>query len=273
MNFLSPLVDITMNNIHHPRKRFGQHFLKDHNVLQKIVRVIDLQQTDHVVEIGPGQGALTHYLLEKITHLDAVELDRDLVSFLQQNYDPSRLTVHSADALNFSYSELSHTQKELRVVGNLPYNISTPLLFHLFSHIDCIRDMHFMLQKEVVLRLTAKVGTADYSRLSIMSQYFCDNQYLFTVSPHSFDPPPRVESAIVRLTPRKERNVLTAEQYAVFSNVVKEAFNYRRKKLSNGLKKFIDSKALAAINIDPNVRPEELSVAEFIRIALAISVH
>lgn len=260
-----------MTHHHTPRKRFGQHFLKDHNILQKIVRALSLQSTDRVIEIGPGQGAFTQYLLEKLNHLDVVELDRDLVVFLQGHFDPSKLTIHAGDALNFSYADLSEKPGDLRIVGNLPYNISTPLLFHLFSQIDRIRDMHFMLQKEVVLRLTAEIGTADYGRLSVMSQYFCDNTYLFTVSPHAFDPPPRVDSAIVRLIPHN-REKLPPKQFDVFSAVVKEAFNYRRKQLGNCLKRFIEPNRLEAIHINPDKRPQEISVAEFIRISQAISV-
>lgn len=257
---------------HQPRKRFGQHFLKDHSVLREILNCLALQKTDRVVEIGPGQGALTTYLLDDLNHLDAVELDRDLVTFLQHQFDPKKLTIHAEDALNFSYSSLSKTPSDLRIVGNLPYNISTPLLFKLFSEIHCIRDMHFMLQKEVVLRLTATVGTTDYSRLSVMSQYFCDNHYLFTVPAEAFDPPPKVESAVVRLTPKIQTS-LSKEQFDLFSRVVKEAFNYRRKKLGNCLQRFIKPQALAALDINPNARPQEISVSEFIRISAAISVE
>lgn len=257
---------------HHPRKRFGQHFLIDPNVLMEILRCLQLQKTDRVVEIGPGQGALTEFLLSHLDHLDAVELDRDLIAYLQQQFDAKRLTVHSADALNFNYHALSKQKSDLRIVGNLPYNISTPLLFKLFSEIDCIKDMHFMLQKEVVLRLTAKVGTTDYSRLSVMAHYYCDNTYLFTVPPTAFDPPPKVESAVIRLVPKKQLP-LSAQEFNVFSQVVKEAFNYRRKTLSNCLKRFIDANTLSSLDIDPNTRPQNISVSEFIRISNAISLQ
>lgn len=257
---------------HKPRKRFGQHFLKDTHVLQEIARCLALQQHDRVVEIGPGLGALTHYLLPHLLHLDVVELDRDLITHLQTHFDPEKLTIFSGDALNFSYASLSKSNGDLRIVGNLPYNISTPLLFKLFSEIQCIRDMHFMLQKEVVLRLTAEVGSSDYNRLSVMSQYFCDNTYLLTVPAEAFDPPPQVESAVVRLTPRKEFP-LTEKQFHLFAAVVKEAFNYRRKKLGNCLKRFITPEKLTAIDIDPNDRPQDISVPEFIRISESISVE
>ncbi|MCX7120271.1 MAG: 16S rRNA (adenine(1518)-N(6)/adenine(1519)-N(6))-dimethyltransferase RsmA [Gammaproteobacteria bacterium] len=261
-----------MINQHHPRKRFGQHFLTDQHVLSEVMQCLDLKKNDNVVEIGPGQGALTSYLLQDLDHLNAVELDRDLIILLQQKYDPKQLTLYSADALKYSYSALSKNKNDLRIVGNLPYNISTPLLFKLFSEINCIHDMHFMLQKEVVLRLTAKVGTTDYSRLSVMSQYFCDNDYLFTVPPEAFDPPPKVESAIVRLTPKIQNN-LTEKQFNAFSQVVKEAFNYRRKKLGNCLKRLVASEKLVHLGIDPNARPQDVSVAEYIRIGELISVE
>lgn len=259
-----------MNNFHTPRKRFGQHFLHDQNILRKIVNAIHLSPQDHVVEIGPGQGALTRFLLDAIPHLDAVELDRDLVVYLREKYSPDQVSVHAGDALYFNFQQL-YRAKKLRVVGNLPYNISTPLLFHLFSQINYIQDMHFMLQKEVVLRLTAQTGGNDYGRLSVMAQYFCDAHYLFTVSAHAFTPPPQVASAIVRLTP-KNQHPLTPREFQAFSDIVREAFNYRRKKLSNSLGRLIDTDQLTAIGINIHARAEDISLAEYIRIAHAISV-
>ncbi|MDP1573400.1 MAG: 16S rRNA (adenine(1518)-N(6)/adenine(1519)-N(6))-dimethyltransferase RsmA [Coxiellaceae bacterium] len=258
-----------MNNTHTPRKRFGQHFLKDANVLNKMIREIGLKPDDHVVEIGPGQGALTDYLLQAVNHVNAVELDRDLVVFLREKYLPTQLTVHADDALRFNYATLSQKPRDLRIVGNLPYNISTPLLFHLFDYNHAICDMHFMLQKEVVLRLTAEVNTVDYGRLSIMSQYFCDNAYLFTVLPHSFNPPPKVDSAIVRLIPKTDLP-LNANQFQHFSAIVKEAFNYRRKKLGNSLKRLVSVEQLAACDIDPELRPQEVSIDGYVRIAKSL---
>lgn len=252
---------------HQPRKRFGQHFLKDHNILHKMIREMGLKPTDQVIEIGPGQGALTDYLLQALPHLDVVELDRDLVKFLREKYPAERLTVHAGDALFFDYGALA--TKPLRIVGNLPYNISTPLLFHLFTFNHQIDDMHFMLQKEVVLRLTAQTGTADYGRLAVMSQYFCDNDYLFTVPPGAFNPPPKVDSAIVRLIPKKLLP-LNETEFHYFSTIVKEAFNYRRKKLGNCLKRFMTPEMLIAKNVDPNARPEEISVEAFVRIAKGV---
>lgn len=254
---------------HHPRKRFGQHFLYDQNILRKIVKAIALSPQDQVVEIGPGQGALTRYLLDAVPHLDVVELDHDLVQHLHETFPAKQLTVHAGDALKFNFRAL---EKKLRIVGNLPYNISTPLLFHLFSQCDCIQDMYFMLQKEVVERLTATVGDKNYGRLTVMARYFCDTQALFSVSPNAFIPPPQVMSAVVRLNP-KTTTVLNTLAFNCFSALVKEAFNYRRKKLNNSLKRFITSAQLNTLGIDPNARAENLSLVEYIRIAQAISVN
>ena len=256
---------------HSPRKRFGQHFLTDHTILREITRVLALQKQDRVIEIGPGLGALTQYLLSELDHLDAIELDRDLIQRLQEKFSNGRLTIYTGDALSFAYANLSKTPADLRIVGNLPYNISTPLLFKLFSEIDCIRDMHFMLQKEVVLRLTAPVGSHDYGRLSVMSQFFCDNTYLFTVPASAFQPPPKVESAFVRLIPKKQA-VLSPQTFQLFATIVKEAFTYRRKTVANALKKYIDHSTLEKIHINPQSRPQEITTAEFIRIAQAISL-
>lgn len=257
---------------HHPRKRFGQHFLANTHILREIVCAIHPEKNDQMVEIGPGMGALTTQLLPHLNHLDAVELDHDLIAYLARRVDARQLTVHAADALNFSYAALSQHSHDLRVVGNLPYNISTPLLFKLFSEIHCIRDMHFMLQKEVVLRLTAEVGSADYGRLSVMSQFFCHNDYLFTVASDAFNPPPKVDSAMVRLTP-KPQATLSHSQFETFSAVVTEAFNYRRKKLGNGLKRLISAEKLMTLDINPGLRAQEITVLEFIRISESISLE
>src|SRR3990167_2002498 len=255
---------------HQPRKRFGQHFLKDESVLRAIVSALTLQKNDTVIEIGPGLGALTTVLLQHLNHLTVIELDRDLIKTLHNTFD-QRVTIYNEDALQFDFQSLSQAKHDLRIVGNLPYNISTPLLFHLFSQRHVIRDMHFMLQKEVVLRLTAEVGSADYGRLSVMSQYFCDNTYLFTVGPHAFQPAPSVDSAVIRLTP-KSVLPLTTPVFQIFSDVVKEAFNYRRKTLLNSLKRLLDPETLKIAGINPGARAQELTVAEYCRIAKAISL-
>ena len=258
-----------MNGFHLPRKRFNQYFLKDSIILQKIIEVIHPQKTDSVVEIGPGQGALTDSLLKECATLILIEIDRDLVALLQKKYHfQKNLIIHQSDALQFDISVLKIANKPLRIVGNLPYNISTPLLFHLFTQIEFIKDMHFMLQKEVVLRLTAPVGNPNYSRLSIMTQFFCDNTLLFDVPPNAFIPSPRVESAFVRLIPRKTRTKI--RDLNQFSAVVKEAFTYRRKTIANALKKLIPSEKWNIIGINPQLRPQELMVKDFLKISNAL---
>jgi len=254
---------------HHPRKRFGQHFLKNHNIIEKIIDCLSLKSADRVIEIGPGLGALTSALLKKLNHLDVIEIDRDLIAILQKNFHEKSIAIHAADALSIQFETWATKQRDLRIVGNLPYNIATPLLFKLFDEIAYIQDMHFMLQKEVVLRLTAKAGSEHYSRLSVMSQYFCNNEYLFTVPPTVFDPPPAVYSAVVRLTPKI--NQPAANDLTLFSTVVREAFCYRRKQLSNALKQLISINQLTALQIDPGARPETLTVDEFVKIANSLT--
>lgn len=187
---------------HKPRKRFGQNFLHDKMVIQRIVNSINPRMGEHIVEIGPGEGALTELVLDKIGIMDVVELDRDLIPLLKIRFVTQEgLTIHQADALKFEFCQLQHDEQKLRIIGNLPYNISTPLLFHLFDNNHCIQDMHFMLQKEVVDRIVAKPGDSAYGRLSIMLQYYCHAEYVFTVKPGAFRPAPKVDSAIVRLVP------------------------------------------------------------------------
>jgi 16S rRNA (adenine1518-N6/adenine1519-N6)-dimethyltransferase len=251
---------------HHPRKRFGQHFLVDHNILNKIVTAIHPSPADTMVEIGPGLGALTMLLLPIVGQMDAIELDRDLIIPLQHNCEKlGLLKLHQADALYFNYATLTSKNHSLRIVGNLPYQISTPLLFHLIEQIHIIQDMHFMLQKEVVDRIAAKINTKDYGRLSVMIQYFCEVKHLFDVKPGSFNPPPKVNSAVVRLTPKPI--LIKANNFDLFSKIVKEAFNYRRKTLHNSLKPFIDNEQLVAAGINPNDRPENISVEQFVKIS------
>ncbi len=247
------------------RKRFGQHFLRDTRVLQQIVTAIAPHANDHLVEIGPGDGALTHHLIGKTQQLDLIELDRDLIALLQNKFG-NAATIYEGDVLNFDFHQLNNTP--LRPVGNLPYNISTPLIFHLFNFLDVIKDMHFLLQKEVVDRLTANVGSHQYNRLSVMTQYYCNNEMLFTVEPDAFNPPPKVVSAFVRLQPKQRTE--QANDLSVFHDVVREAFNYRRKTLNNSLKKLVTADQLLALNIDPKQRPQELSVEDYIRISNAL---
>ena len=255
---------------HVPRKRFGQNFLVSPGVVAKIVAAIAPRHGDILVEIGPGLGALTEPLLDRLAHLHVVEIDRDLISRLRERHLPERLTIHEGDALQFDFGMLAGKEKpSLRVVGNLPYNISTPLLFHLAEYADRILDMHFMLQKEVVDRMVSPPGGREYGRLSVMLQYRCEMERLFLVPPGAFDPAPRVASAIVRMIPRPVA-ALAAFDPAVFTKVVTAAFGQRRKMLRNTLRDILDEASLAALGIKPTARAEELGVAEFVRIANAV---
>lgn len=245
-----------------PRKRFGQNFLTDNNIIQNIVRAIAPKQTDKLIEIGPGRGALTNVLVEHCDNLSVVEIDRDLVKFLQTQEQLKNITIIEADALKLDLSGLAEN-RPLRIVGNLPYNISTPLLFHLIQYRDRITDMHFMLQKEVVDRLQAKHGDKQYGRLSVMMQYFAQVDALFDVPPTCFYPPPKVNSAIVRLAPYKELPV-TAKDESHFRQLVAICFQQRRKTLRNSLRKFNEDDIIDNLAIDTKRRPEELSVAEFV---------
>jgi 16S rRNA (adenine1518-N6/adenine1519-N6)-dimethyltransferase len=248
---------------HRPRKALGQNFLHDPGVLAKIVAAIAPQADDHMVEIGPGLGALTRPLLERLKHLDVVEFDRDLAARLRAEFAPERLTVHECDVLKFDFASLD---RDLRVVGNLPYNISSPILFNLADYAERIRDMHFMLQKEVVDRMAAQPDTPDYGRLSVMLQARFRVAKLFTVPPGAFRPPPKVDSAVVRLAPLPAEAIAYRDARA-FSEVVARAFGQRRKTLRNTLKGLIGPEQMEAIGIDPGRRGETLSVAEFAEIS------
>lgn len=257
---------------HQARKRFGQHFLVDTQLIQRLVRSIAPAADALMVEIGPGQGALTRPLLDVVDHLHAVELDRDLITLLERQISPQRLTVHAADALRFDFRTISDTPGALRVVGNLPYNISTPLMFHLISQIEIIRDMHFMLQKEMVDRLVAEPGCSDWGRLSVMIQYHCQADFLFTVPPGAFSPPPKVDSAIVRLTPHATLPHPVSD-YTLFAGLVNQVFTQRRKAIRNGLKSFLTREEIEALDIDPGLRPDQLGLAEFAALANAAAAR
>lgn len=259
---------------HQARKRFGQNFLIDDNVIERIVQAIAPRNGDNMVEIGPGQGAITGLLLERCPQLHVVELDRDLIPRLQERFAQyPQLHIHAADALKFDFASLAGPQQPLRVVGNLPYNISTPLIFHLLQYRGLITDMHFMLQKEVVERMAAIPGDKDYGRLSIMCQYHCQVEFLFEVGPHCFRPAPKVDSAIVRLTPRAEP-LVAAQNPKLLDTVVKTAFQQRRKTLRNALKHLVDDTAhFDACGIDPSLRPEALSVTDYVNLANRLNVH
>ncbi len=252
---------------HLPRKRFGQNFLHDQSILQRIVQVLQLKPTDHVVEIGPGLGALTTKILPLLPRLEVVELDRDLVPKLIENCQGlGELIVYQDDALRFDFSQLSQTNRSLRLVGNLPYNISTPLLFHLLEQAHIIKDMYFMLQKEVVDRMVATPGSEAYGRLSVMVQYYCQAQALFTVKPGAFQPPPKVDSAFIRLVPHAQLPHV-ANDAKIFAQIVRLAFNQRRKTIRNSLATVISIEQLQALNIDPSIRAEKLGVEQFVKMS------
>ncbi|MDT4330195.1 16S rRNA (adenine(1518)-N(6)/adenine(1519)-N(6))-dimethyltransferase RsmA [Methylomonas sp. MED-D] len=252
---------------HQPRKRFGQNFLHDSAIINNILAHAHPAAGEHWVEIGPGLGALTKPLLDSGIRLDVVELDRDLVARLQKQYaGRAELTIHSADALTFDFAALAQPGEKLRVIGNLPYNISTPLMFHLVENTRCIEDMHFMLQKEVVERICAEPGGKQYGRLSVMMQYFCETEALFDVPPESFDPAPKVMSAIVRLAPHAQAPVDVAN-FRNFSQLVGQAFTQRRKTIRNSLKGLVGPELFERLGIDANLRAESISLAEFARLA------
>lgn len=248
---------------HRARKRFGQNFLTDPNIIRKIVDAIRPVEADAMVEIGPGLGALTEPLLARLAHLDVVEIDRDLIARLRTRFPAERLTIHEGDALKFDFGTLG---APLRVVGNLPYNISTPLLFHLAGFAERIRDMTFMLQKEVVMRMVAEPDTPDYGRLSVMLQYRFRMGRLFDVPPGAFHPAPKVTSSIVRLVPLPVES-LGATNDTVFRQVVAAAFGQRRKTLRNTLRDHVDATGFEALGIDSGLRGERLGVADYVRIA------
>lgn len=247
------------------KKRFGQHFLNDYSVIENLIREINPKTDDNIVEIGPGLGALTFPMLEKIDTLNVVEIDRDVIARLEQRNDP-RLTIHGVDALQFDFSSIIKSSEKLRVVGNLPYNISTPLIFHLLSYKQQISDMHFMLQNEVVKRITAEPNTKAYGRLSVMAQYHCKTEYLFFVGPESFDPPPKVDSAILRISPW-ENPTDKADNEEHLSEIVAQAFSMRRKTLRNNLKKTITAEQIESLGIDPGQRAENLTTSDFVKLS------
>lgn len=250
---------------HIPKKRFGQNFLTDQFVLQDIIQMIAPQPEDNMVEIGPGQGAMTALLLQELNKLQVVELDRDLVAMLQKKFSPDKLTIHSGDALQFDFGALAEASgRKLRVVGNLPYNISSPLLFHLAQYTHLIEDQHFMLQKEVVQRMVAAPGGKEYGRLSVMLQWRYQMDLLFIVPPTAFDPPPKVDSAIVRMQPIA--HPLDCEQRKL-EQVVTKAFSQRRKVLRNCLFDLFTENQLIDAGLNPQARPETVPLVQFVELA------
>ncbi len=261
---------------HIPKKRFGQNFLTDQNILHEIIRAIAPQADDLMVEIGPGQGAMTKLLLEQLKHLQVVELDRDLVVLLKKQFSADKLQIHSGDALQFDFASIaraaangpdtagSGNARRLRVVGNLPYNISSPLLFHLADCADVVIDQHFMLQKEVVERMVAEPGSRDYGRLSVMLQWRYRMSLLFIVPPEAFDPPPKVESAIVRMVPIEQPLACRAD---LLGQVVTKGFSQRRKVIRNCLAGMFDESELREAGIDPQLRPEAIPLENYVALA------
>ncbi len=248
---------------HRPRKRFGQNFLVDDTVITKIVETIQPNPTQTIVEIGPGLGAITKPLLEKSGVLTAIELDRDLASRLRDRFG-DKISLYNTDALEFDFASLE-AESRLRVVGNLPYNISTPLLFHLLEYAKIIKDMHFMLQKEVVDRMVAAPNNKSYGRLSVMIGMYCETEALFDIEPGSFNPPPKVVSSFVRLTPKSEQPDPILASHV--QRIVTAAFSMRRKTIRNSLKKLLSSEQLLSAEIDPNLRAENVSLSGYLRLA------
>lgn len=256
-----------MVNTHNFRKRFGQNFLHDNKVIHQIIYAINPQATEHLVEIGPGLGAITALLLQSSAKLDIIELDHTLVPKLQTKFaNYHNLTIHQADILKFDLARIINTNPKLRIVGNLPYNISTPLLFKLLTYQDNIVDLHVMLQKEVAERLIATPGNKNYGRLSIMIQYYYQVTLLFTVPASCFTPIPKVTSAFVRLNPQQQLTNI-ASNFNEFKNLVTKAFNQRRKTILNTLKPIICQEELTKLGIDPSLRPEQLTSNDYLNIS------
>lgn len=251
---------------HQARKRFGQNFLHDPAIIQRIVDTINPKQSDHIIEIGPGKGAITNQLIERLQQLNVIEIDRDLIQLLTPNFKNKNVIIHEADALKFDFSQFNYA--DLRIVGNLPYNISTPLLFHLLNFKTCIKDMLFMLQKEVVDRICAKPGSKQYGRLSIMLQFYCNVESLFTIKPGAFIPAPKVDSAMIKLIPLSQPryDIFNPDDFAI---IVKESFSQRRKTLKNNLKKYLTESDIYKAGIAPEKRAENLEISDFAKLANA----
>lgn len=252
---------------HIPRKRFGQNFLQDQFIIDNIINAIMIHPDDTVVEIGPGLGALTKPILKRLNTLHVIEIDRDIVHKLEKFTENKKIIIHQHDALSFDFNTIKGKK---RIIGNLPYNISTPLLFHLAYFHTSIEDMHLMLQKEVVNRITAKPGISDYGRLSVMLQYLFETKALFSVPATAFWPIPKVESAIIRIIPSPGRYGFVADS-KIFSNLVFKAFNHRRKTLKNNLKDVISEEEFYDLGIPADYRAENITVEQYIKMANLIS--
>ncbi|GAB3349310.1 16S rRNA (adenine(1518)-N(6)/adenine(1519)-N(6))-dimethyltransferase RsmA [Lysobacter tyrosinilyticus] len=253
------------------KKHLGQHFLHERGIISKIVQAVDPQPGDRLVEIGPGQGAITFPLLDRHHELTVIEFDRDLIFPLTEAARAhGTLEVIHRDVLTVDFSALAHNGGPIRLVGNLPYNLSSPILFHAMEHAAAIRDMHFMLQKEVVDRMAAEPGSKVYGRLSVMLQAYCRVTPLFTVPPGAFRPPPKVDSAVVRLIPRDPATIDVRDP-AKFEAVVRDAFGQRRKTLRNALSQQCDAAAIEAAGVRPDARAEQIAVDDFVRLANSLS--
>ena len=248
---------------HQARKRFGQNFLADAHYVERIVTAVDPRPGETIVEIGPGLAALTGQLVARAGHLTAIEIDRDLAGRLRERYPPAQLTLIEGDALAFDFASLGH---DLRIVGNLPYNISSPLLFRLAEFAASLRDLHVMLQREVVERMTAAPGTPEYGRLTVMLQCRFAIERLFVVPPGAFRPAPKVDSAVARLVPLRDR-APRIDDFALFSRIVAASFSHRRKTLRNALSSVATGSQVEAAGIDPGVRGETLAIEDFVRLA------
>ena len=252
-------------NSHRYKKKFGQNFLHNKKIINRIIRIINLDKNDHIIEIGPGLGILTQPLLYIVKKLDAIELDYDLIPQLQKKfYGYENFHLHQGDILKFNLNNLIGNNK-LRIIGNLPYNISTPIIFKLLQYNNYIKDMHFMLQKEVALRLAASPGNKTYGRLSIMTQYSYQVSLLFNVAAKEFKPVPAVDSTFVKLTPIYQRPVSTLD-LTLFKEIITKVFNHRRKTIKNTLKEYLTDHDFTKLNLDTKLRPEEISVWDFVNI-------
>lgn len=252
---------------HKARKNFGQNFLRDESIINSIVSAINPKDDETLVEIGPGLAALTEPICERIKKLNVIEIDRDLAERLRHHpFIGEQLVIHECDALSYDFSTFKESNKNLRVYGNLPYNISTPLLFHLFSFGSLIYDMHFMLQKEVVDRLIATPSTKDYGKLSIMAQYYCKMQAFLEVPPQAFTPSPKVFSAVIKIEPYKIKPFVAINEN-LLRKITTEAFNQRRKTIHNSLCNFLNSNDFSVLNIDEKCRAENLTVEQFVKIS------
>lgn len=248
---------------HQAKKRFGQNFLHDEAVITSLINAIHPQEDDLMVEIGPGLGAMTKPLLKKLQHLHVVEIDRDIIEWMQKVYPADKISIHNSDVLKFDFANIG---QKIRFVGNLPYNISSPILFKLLENASQIIDMHFMLQKEVVERMVAEPSTPAYGRLSVMLQYALNMEYLITVPPEAFDPAPKVESAFVRCIPFKTKPHVANDE-KLFADIVQAAFGQRRKTLRNTLKNYLNDDDFEKLNIDSQLRAENLHVSTYVQIA------